>query len=225
MTVLSGLRIIITAGATEEPIDPVRYITNPGTGKQGFAMADVFVEAGAEVVMVLGTTPLSMPENPPYDIVRVRTAQGMLEASLNALPADIAVCTASVTDWRPLTASSSKLKKTEIQETFHLELVKNPDTLQALGSHPTSRPRLVIGFSAESQAVLAHAHAKRLKKGCDWILSNDITKPGEGFGSETNTIHFITDITEESWPSMTKRDIAVCIRDKIVRWRETEAAA
>lgn len=224
MSQLKGLRVLITAGATQEPIDPVRFITNPGTGKQGFALAQVLTELGAEVVLVLGTTTISMPENPRYKIVRVRTAQGMFECALAALPADVAICTASVTDWRPVTASSAKLKKTEVQKNFYLELVRNPDTLHAISRHESKRPGLVIGFSAESHGVVAHARAKRLQKGCDWILANDITKPGEGFGSETNTIHFITETTEESWPSMSKRDIAMCISNKILQWKEMVCA-
>ncbi len=198
---LAGRRALVTSGPTREPIDPVRYIANRSSGKQGHAIAQALVRLGAETVLVSGPTGLADP--PGARVVRVETAVQMLEACQAALPVDVAVCAAAVADWRVADASAQKLKK-DGKQVPKLVLAQNPDILAQLSAAGNKRPRLVVGFAAETERVVEQAAAKRKKKGCDWILANDVS-PGSGtFGGDSNLIHKISDEGVEDWPRMSK---------------------
>jgi phosphopantothenoylcysteine decarboxylase/phosphopantothenate--cysteine ligase len=200
-TRLSGLKALVTAGPTHEPIDPVRYIANRSSGKQGYAIASALADAGAETVLVSGPSELAPP--PRVKLVRVETARQMWTACEAQLPADIAVCTAAVADWRPEIAANSKLKKRDAPTT--IKLAENPDILAGLARH-AKRPLLVIGFAAETDDLIANAVAKRIAKGCDWIVANDVSTGI--MGGEKNLVHIITANGEEAWPEMSKIDVA-----------------
>ncbi|MGF1454698.1 MAG: bifunctional phosphopantothenoylcysteine decarboxylase/phosphopantothenate--cysteine ligase CoaBC [Alphaproteobacteria bacterium] len=203
---LAGRHVLVTAGPTHEPIDPVRYIANRSSGKQGYAIASSLAAAGARVTLVSGPTTLSDPQG--VRIIRVETAREMLAACEAALPADAAIFTAAVADWRTAGMADQKLKKVEGGGLPRLDLAENPDILATVSRHPTRRPRLVIGFAAETDQVLEHARAKRLRKGCDWLIANDVS-PGTGvMGGDTNTIHLLTDHGVESWPTLSKTAVA-----------------
>jgi len=200
---LVGFRALVTAGPTHEPLDPVRFLANRSSGKQGYAIADAFARAGAETVLVSGPTEIA----PPYRVklVRVETAREMLAACEAVLPVDIAVCTAAVADWRPEIAANNKIKKSDDVPT--VKLTANPDILSVLANGPR-RPALVVGFAAETENVIAHAAAKRLKKGCDWIVANDVGLAGV-MGGDHNTVHLITAGGTESWPELDKTEVGV----------------
>jgi phosphopantothenoylcysteine decarboxylase/phosphopantothenate--cysteine ligase len=200
-TRLSGLKALVTAGPTHEPIDPVRYIANRSSGKQGYAIASALADAGAETVLVSGPSELAPP--PRVKLVRVETARQMWTACEAQLPADIAVCTAAVADWRPERAANSKLKKRDAPTT--IKLAENPDVLAGLARH-AKRPLLVIGFAAETDDLIANASAKRIAKGCDWIVANDVSTGI--MGGDKNLVHIITANGEEVWPEMSKIDVA-----------------
>ena len=200
-TRLSGLKAVVTAGPTHEPIDPVRYVANRSSGKQGYAIATALADAGAETVLISGPAELVAPSR--AKLVRVETARQMWTACEAQLPADIAVCTAAVADWRPETAANSKLKKRDAPST--IKLTENPDILAGLARH-SSRPSLVIGFAAETDDLIANATAKRIAKGCDWIIANDVSMGI--MGSEKNRVHIITASGTEAWPEMSKLDVA-----------------
>jgi len=201
---LSGRRALVTSGPTHEPLDPVRYIANRSSGKQGHAIAAAMARMGAATTLVTG--PTVEPDPPGVAVIRVETAQQMLDACRKALPADVAVCAAAVSDWRPATAAGRKIKKNGAPPT--LTLAENPDILKTLSGAGNERPRLVVGFAAETGDVLARAVPKRLAKGCDWIVANDVS-PGTGtFGGAENTVHLITAGGVEDWPRMTKRAVA-----------------
>jgi len=200
-TRLRGLKALVTAGPTHEPIDPVRYIANRSSGKQGYAIASALADAGAETVLVSGPSELTPPSR--VKLVRVETARQMWTACEAQLPADIAVCTAAVADWRPETAANSKLKKRDAPAT--IKLAENPDILAGLARH-TKRPSLVIGFAAETDDLIANAIAKRIAKGCDWIVANDVSTGI--MGGDKNLVHIITANGEEAWPEMSKIDVA-----------------
>jgi len=200
-THLSGLKALVTAGPTHEPIDPVRYIANRSSGKQGYAIAAALADAGAETVLVSGPSELTPPSR--VKLVRVETARQMWTACEAQLPADIAVCSAAVADWRPETAANSKLKKRDAPST--IKLAENPDILAGLAHH-ASRPSLVIGFAAETDDLIANATAKRIAKGCDWIVANDVSTGI--MGSDRNRVHVITARGTEAWPEMSKLDVA-----------------
>jgi phosphopantothenoylcysteine decarboxylase/phosphopantothenate--cysteine ligase len=200
-TRLSGLKALVTAGPTHEPIDPVRYIANRSSGKQGYAIAAALADAGAETVLVSGPSELAAPRR--AKLVRVETARQMWTACEAQLPADIAVCTAAVADWRPETAANSKLKKRDAPKT--IKLAENPDILAGLAHH-ASRPSLVIGFAAETDDLMANATAKRIAKGCDWIVANDVSTGI--MGGDRNRVHVITAHGAETWPEMSKLDVA-----------------
>ncbi len=205
---LKGLRALVTSGPTHEAIDPVRFIANRSSGKQGHAIAGALARAGAETILISGPTALADP--PGCRAIHIESAEEMLAASLAALPVDIAICAAAIGDWRPAQRATQKLKKGEGAP--RLDLVANPDILARLAQSGPSRPRLVIGFAAETENVIAAAREKRRRKACDWILANDV-RPGENvFGGEENRIHLIAGNAEEAWPRMTKRAIA----DKLV---------
>jgi phosphopantothenoylcysteine decarboxylase/phosphopantothenate--cysteine ligase len=203
---LAGLHALVTSGPTHEPIDPVRYIANRSSGKQGHAIAAAFVAAGARTTLVSGPTRLADP--PGAATVHVETAAEMLAACEAALPADIAVCAAAVADWRVATPAAQKLKKTGDAPAPVLQLAPNPDILATLARHPRLRPRLVVGFAAETEDLASHARAKLARKGCDWILANDVS-PGTGiFGGDTNTVHVVDAAGVDSWPSLSKDEVA-----------------
>ena len=202
---LSGLRALVTSGPTHEPIDPVRYIANRSSGKQGHAIATALARHGAETTLVSGPSPL--PDPPGLKTVHVETAQEMLAACRAALPVEVAVCAAAVADWRAATAAQHKLKK-DNGVPASLELAQNPDILAELSQAGGQRPSLVIGFAAETEKVVEHGRAKRARKGCDWILANDVAPGTATFGGDRNRIHLITAEGVDDWPQMTKAEVA-----------------
>jgi phosphopantothenoylcysteine decarboxylase / phosphopantothenate---cysteine ligase len=208
---LEGLRMLVTSGPTSEPLDPVRVLANRSSGKQGHAIATAAAAAGAEVVLISG--PVNLPDPPGVAVVHIETARQMLAAVDKALPADIAVFAAAVADWRPQQASQSKIKKHGRPPT--IELIENPDILSTVAHRKSGRPPLVIGFAAETDNVIANAKAKLKKKGCDWILANDVS-PGTGImGGDRNTIHLVTTDGVESWPPQSKEDVARALIGRI----------
>ncbi len=216
---LAGKRVIVTSGPTHEPIDPVRYIANRSSGKQGHAIAAAAAAAGAEVILISG--PVHLPDPPGVKVVNVASAQDMLCAVEKALPADAAVFAAAVADWRPATAQSNKIKK-GAGATPKLALTENPDILATVAHDATRRPRLVIGFAAETERIIEHAKAKLARKGCDWILANDVSAESGVMGSDRNTVHLVTARGVESWPQQSKQEVA---RALVARIGETLAGA
>ncbi|MBK1839327.1 bifunctional phosphopantothenoylcysteine decarboxylase/phosphopantothenate--cysteine ligase CoaBC [Azospirillum sp. YIM B02556] len=209
---LAGRRAIVTSGPTHEPIDPVRYIANRSSGKQGHAIAAALATLGADVTLVSG--PTRLPDPPGCTVVAIETAREMLAACAAALPADIAVCAAAVADWRVDGASDRKLKK-DGGRPPSLALTENPDILATLSRPGEGRPALVVGFAAETGDVLAYATAKRARKGCDWIVANDVS-PGTGtFGGSDNTVHLIRADGVESWPTMAKDAVAARLAEAV----------
>lgn len=199
---LAGKHVLVTAGPTREPIDPVRFLSNHSSGKQGYAIAGALAALGARVTLVSGPTALAPP--PGVDRVDVETALEMEAACNAALPCDVAVCVAAVADWR-VAAAGQKLKKQD-GEMPSLTLIENPDILAGLAQRQTGRPQLVIGFAAETHEVLDYAVAKRARKGCDWIVANDVT--GEAMGGARNQVHLVMATGVESWPELPKADVA-----------------
>lgn len=204
-SLLRGRRILVTSGPTHEPIDPVRFIANRSSGKQGHAIAAAARAAGAEVILVSGPAEASDPKG--VRVVHVETARQMMAAVEENLPADAAVFAAAVADWRVADASDQKLKK-DAGGAPDLTLVENPDILAAIARHHTLRPRLVVGFAAETQEVVAHAREKRLRKGCDWIVANDVSPATGIMGGDANTVHLVTAAGVEDWPSASKAEVA-----------------
>lgn len=201
---LAGRRALVTSGPTQEPIDPVRYLSNRSSGKQGHAIAAALARLGAETTLVSG--PVQEPDPPGARVVRVTTAAQMLAACEAALPADVAICAAAVADWRAAEIAGEKIKK-DAGGPPVLRMAENPDILATLSRH-AQRPRLVVGFAAETEKVIEHAQEKRLKKGCDWIVANDVS-PGTGtFGGDTNTVHLVTAEGVEDWPPLAKTEVA-----------------
>jgi phosphopantothenoylcysteine decarboxylase / phosphopantothenate---cysteine ligase len=216
---LTGKRMIVTSGPTHEPIDPVRYIANRSSGKQGHAIAAAAASAGAEVILISG--PVHLPDPPGVKVVKVASAQDMLDAVNKALPADVAVFAAAVADWRPAEAQSNKIKKGE-GATPKLVLKENPDILATVAHDASRRPRLVIGFAAETDRIIDHAKAKLARKGCDWILANDVSAESGVMGGDRNTVHLVTAQGVESWPQQSKEEVA---RTLVGRIAETLAGA
>jgi phosphopantothenoylcysteine decarboxylase / phosphopantothenate---cysteine ligase len=211
---LGGMRALVTSGPTVEAIDPVRFIANRSSGKQGHAIAAALVEAGAEVVLVSG--PVHEPDPPGATVVRVESARQMLAACEAALPVDIAVCAAAVADWRVAEPSDGKIKKQPGQAPPKLVLAENPDILKTL-AHATERPRLVIGFAAETGSLVANARRKLATKGCDWIVVNDVSREQGTFGGVYNTVQLIrTDAEPETWPKLAKVEVAARLVARIV---------
>lgn len=202
---LAGRRVLVTSGPTREPIDPVRYMSNRSSGKQGHAIAAAAAAAGADVVLVSGPVALSDPLG--VRTVHVETAQEMLKEVEAALPADIFIAVAAVADWRVAVPSKAKLKKSAGQS-LSLNLVENPDILAAVGRRSHGRPALVVGFAAESEKLEAYAKEKLATKNCDVIIANDIGAAPGTFGGDTNTVIFLTKDRKESWPCMTKQQVA-----------------
>ena len=209
---LAGRHVLITAGPTHEPIDPVRYIANRSSGQQGFALAAAAARAGARVTLVAG--PVTLPTPAGVDRVDVETARQMEAAVAAALPADIAVMVAAVADWRVADAAGQKLKKDGSGAVPPLELVENPDILAGLCASP-GRPALVVGFAAETQEVIAHAKAKLARKGADWIVANDVS--GDVMGGSHNAVHIVTASGVESLPEMPKSAVAEALIERIAR--------
>jgi len=204
---LSGRHAIVTSGPTVEPVDPVRFIANRSSGKQGHAIAAALARHGARVTLVSG--PVTLPPPPRVDLVEVETARQMLAACEAALPADIAVCAAAVADWHVADAGHRKLKKQDGAPPPELTLAENPDILKTLSAH-ADRPRLVVGFAAETDALYENASSKLARKGCDWIVANQVSA-GDGetvFGSDSNAAMLLTGNETESWPRMPKTEIA-----------------
>jgi len=210
--VLAGSRLLVTSGPTNEPIDPVRFIANRSSGKQGHAIAAAAAEAGADVVLVSG--PVNVPDPPGTSVIRVETAREMLEAVERALPVDAAVFAAAVADWRPQRASGSKIKK-QPGRTPALELIENPDILATIAHRKSGRPRLVVGFAAETDDVVGNAKAKLARKGCDWIVANDVSPATGIMGGDINTVHLVTAAGIESWPPQSKDDVARALVERI----------
>ena len=205
---LSGRRALVTSGPTYEAIDPVRYIANRSSGKQGHAIAQALARLGAATTLVSG--PTAEPDPAGVAVVRVESARDMLAASLAALPADVAVCAAAVCDWRAAQPTARKLKKANGGNGTApaLRLTENPDILAMLSEAGNRRPALVVGFAAETEDLIENARAKRARKGCDWVLANDVS-PGTGtFGGAENTVHLVTADGVEAWPRMAKRAVA-----------------
>ena len=210
---LTAKHIIVTAGPTHEPIDPVRFFANRSSGKQGYAIAAALAGRGARVTLVSGPVALEVPAG--VERVLVETAQQMHAACEAALPADAAVLAAAVGDWRVQDFSRGKLKKRPGSPPPSLTLVANPDILASLSRPGPARPTLVVGFAAETSNVVAEARAKRLRKGCDWILANDVSPETSIMGGDENEIHLITETAVEDWPRLAKRAVAEQLADRI----------
>jgi len=202
---LSGRRVLITSGPTHEPIDPVRYIANRSSGKQGHAIARAAASLGADVVLVSG--PVMIPDPPGVKTIHVESARDMLEAVRASMPADIGIFAAAVADWRVANAHDEKIKKAG-KGAPKLDLVENPDILRTLSERGPDRPALVIGFAAETEHVIEHARKKRRAKGCDWIVANDVSPETGVMGGDRNTVHLVTADEVENWPEMTKESVA-----------------
>jgi phosphopantothenoylcysteine decarboxylase / phosphopantothenate---cysteine ligase len=209
---LLGKRLLVTSGPTHEPIDPVRYIANRSSGKQGHAIAAAAATAGAQVTLVCG--PVNIPDPPSVKIVRVETAREMLEAVEAALPVDCAVFAAAVADWRVAQAGRQKIKKQK-GTTPALTLTENPDILATVAHRKAKRPRLVIGFAAETENVIANAQAKLKRKGCDWILANDVSAQTGIMGGDTNSVNLVSSSGVEAWPPQSKDAVATALVGRI----------
>ncbi len=218
---LDGVRALVTAGPTQEPLDPVRFIANRSSGKQGYAIADALARAGADTTLVSGPVEIAPPTG--VRLLKVTTAREMLAACESALPADVAVCTAAVADWRPEIAANNKIKKEKGAATPSIRLIENPDILATLAKH-RQRPQLLIGFAAETEDVVAHAAAKRLRKGCDWIVANDVSPHTGIMGGERNTVHLITANGAENWPELAKSEVGSRLAARIAETLKGEAA-
>jgi phosphopantothenoylcysteine decarboxylase/phosphopantothenate--cysteine ligase len=219
---LAGLRALVTSGPTHEAIDPVRFIANRSSGKQGHAIAAALAELGAETILVSGPTALADP--PGVSVFRIESARDMLTACERALPVEVAVCAAAVADWRAASAAEQKIKKNGGEDSPSLRLAENPDILATLSQPGNRRPRLVIGFAAETENVVVNARVKRAKKGCDWLLANDVS-PGTGtFGGDRNTIHLVTEKGVETWPTLAKDEVARRLAERIAETLRPAAA-
>lgn len=211
---LAGKHVIVTAGPTYEAIDPVRYIANRSSGKQGYAIARALRDLGARVSLISGPTSLEAPNG--ITVTNIESAKEMLTACQNALPADVAICVAAVADWRISRATRQKIKK-QAGEMPALKMVENPDILKILSNDADSRPALVIGFAAETENILSHAESKLKRKGCDWIVANDVsTLDGQGvMGGDHNRVSLITGTGAEDWDMAHKDDVARRLAQKI----------
>ncbi|QYZ70559.1 bifunctional phosphopantothenoylcysteine decarboxylase/phosphopantothenate--cysteine ligase CoaBC [Neotabrizicola shimadae] len=210
---LKGRHVLVTSGPTHEPIDPVRYIANRSSGAQGTALAAALRDLGARVTFVTG--PASVPPPPGVTVVKVETAREMLAAVQAALPTDAAVFAAAVADWRVANAAGQKMKKDGSGKAPALEFAENPDILATVAQMGEGRPRLVVGFAAETESVVAHAGAKRLRKGCDWIVANDVSPESGVMGGAENAVTVIDGAGAESWPRMGKDEVARRLAQRI----------
>ncbi len=210
---LAGKHAIVTSGPTHEPIDPVRYIANRSSGRQGHAIAAALADLGARVTLVSG--PVTVPDPAGVTIRSVESAREMLEACQAALPADIAVFAAAVADWRVANAAEGKIKKQAGQPAPALELVPNPDILATIAAAGPNRPRLVVGFAAETNDLMENAQAKRLRKNADWIVANDVSPATGIMGGEENAVHILSAAGVEDWPRVKKTEVARRLAEKI----------
>lgn len=208
---LAGMHALVTAGPTREPLDPVRYLSNHSSGRQGYAIAGALAAHGAQVTLVSGPVDITPPSG--VDLVKVETARDMLKACENALPADVFISVAAVADWRPARAASRKLKIKGGDETPAMNLTENPDILATISRKRKNRPELVIGFAAETNDVEQHAQAKLKRKGCDWIIANDVS--GDVMGGARNEIALISAESVDRWPEMDKRQVAIKLAERI----------
>jgi phosphopantothenoylcysteine decarboxylase/phosphopantothenate--cysteine ligase len=209
---LKGKHVLVTSGPTHEPIDPVRYIANRSSGAQGTAIASALVALGADVTFVTG--PADVPPPAGVDVVAVETAAQMLDAVKNARPADAAIFAAAVADWHVANASDAKIKK-DASGLPELHFAENPDILATVSQMTTGRPALVVGFAAETNDVIANATAKRLRKGCDWIIANDVSPETGIMGGTENAVTLISDDGAETWPRMGKDEVAAKLAARI----------
>ena len=201
---LKGKKILVTAGPTREPIDPVRYISNHSSGKQGYAIAEAARDMGAEVTLVSG--PVSLPKPSGMTVVNVQTAEEMLAACGGSF--DVVICAAAVADWRLAKAATKKIKKTESGDVPSLKFIENPDILATLSKEGKSRAKLVVGFAAETEKVIEHSKAKLAKKGCDLIIANDVSATSGVFGGDKNIVHLVSETGVEDWPQLSKVEVA-----------------
>lgn len=218
---LAGKKVVITAGPTREPIDPVRFISNHSSGKQGYAIARAAVELGAETILVSG--PVSLPIPPGVQMMPVETAQEMLEVCQGEMPADIAIFTAAVADWRVAAEAREKIKKTG-NAPPSLPLTENPDILATI-SRDSKRPRIVVGFAAETERVREYAAEKLRKKGCDLIVANDVGRGSDVFGGDRNTVHLVSPAGVEDWPNMSKDEVAQKLMERLAQMLMPEQKA
>lgn len=212
---LKGVRALVTAGPTREPVDPVRFLANHSSGKQGYAIADALARAGAATTLISGPVSIAAPAG--VKLQQVTTAREMLAACEAALPADVLVMAAAVADWRPDIAANSKIKKSTDRIVPLIKLVENPDILAAL-AQSAQRPRLVIGFAAETDDVVQNAIAKRARKGVDWVLANDVSANESGesvMGGDKNRVHLVSADGVEDWPEMTKSEVGARLAARI----------
>jgi phosphopantothenoylcysteine decarboxylase/phosphopantothenate--cysteine ligase len=212
---LAGKHALVTSGPTQEPIDPVRYIANRSSGRQGHAIATALASLGARVTLVSG--PVSLADPPGVAVRHVETAAEMLEVCQAALPAEVAVCAAAVADWRVANAARGKIKKQPGRDAPTLSLVANPDILATLSAKGPARPRLVVGFAAETDDLLDNAAAKRARKGCDWIVANDVSPETGIMGGTENVIHLVTEAGTEHWPRLSKQEVAQKLAARIAQ--------
>lgn len=212
---LAGKHVLITAGPTHEPIDPVRYIANRSSGKQGYALAKAAREAGARVTLVSGPVSLKAPQG--VNLIEVETAQQMHDAVANNLPADVAIMAAAVADWRVANQGTEKIKKRADGSLPALEFEENPDIARFVGKHPTLRPLLVVGFAAETQNLDENAGAKLVKKGADWIVANDVSPHTGIMGGDHNSVKIIRSDGTDVWPDMPKADVAERLINRIAQ--------
>lgn len=212
---LEGRHAVVTSGPTHEPIDPVRYIANRSSGKQGHAIAAALQNLGCRTTLVTGPTNLKDPVG--CDVIHIESARDMLAAVEKSLPADIAVCAAAVADWRTADAPTQKIKKQAGSAPPALNMVENPDILSTISAAGNKRPALVVGFAAETDDVVDNAKSKRDRKGCDWIVANDVSPATGTFAGDDNTVHLITSDGAESWPRMTKADVAAQLAHRIAQ--------
>jgi len=211
---LLGKTALVTAGPTREPIDPVRFIANRSSGKQGYAIAEALAAAGAETTLVTGPTNLSVPSG--MRVLKIETADEMLAHCMETLPVNIAVCAAAVADWKVANKSDQKIKKQKNINHENLRLSQNPDILRTLSNADSNRPELVIGFAAETEDILDNGIRKLKEKNCDWILANDVATGTQTFGGDNNSILFISKKENEEWPIMKKEDVARYLAKKII---------
>jgi phosphopantothenoylcysteine decarboxylase/phosphopantothenate--cysteine ligase len=211
---LTGLKALVTSGPTYEAIDPVRFIGNRSSGKQGHAIAAALAAAGAETTLITG--PTALPDPAGCHVRHIESAAEMLAQTLEQLPADILVAAAAVSDWRPASQAGQKMKKRENDAPPRLDLTTNPDILATVAAPGPKRPKLVIGFAAETEKVVEHATAKRRKKQCDWILANDVSPETGTFGGADNKVYFIDAAGAEEWPLLSKTELAQRLVARIV---------
>jgi len=213
---LQGRHVLVTSGPTHEPIDSVRYIANRSSGKQGHAIAEAARRLGARVTLVTGPVQIEAPEG--VEVRRVETAAQMLAAVEASLPADVAVFAAAVADWRTAAPARGKIKKSADASPPQLQLVENSDILRTIARRRAGRPMLVVGFAAETDAVIENAQAKRKSKSVDWIVANDVSPSSGVFGGDRNTVHLITGEGVEDWPEMSKAEVAETLMTRAVRF-------